>query len=140
MIDQLKAEYPVTQLCRVLDCPHSSYYDRPQERDERRLVAAIEAILMKWPFYGYRRLRAQLQREGILVGERVVRRILRDLGVSRSVGKVRVRTTDSNHSHLRYPNRIKGLDITRPDQVWAPALSIWPLFSMPTHGQCAVGI
>jgi putative transposase len=118
MIDQLKSAYPVAQLCRVLDCPRSSYYDRPQERDERGLVAAIEAILMKWPFYGYRRLRAQLRREGLTVGERVVRRILRELGVSHSVGKVRVRTTDSNHSHLRYPNRIKGLDITGPDQVW----------------------
>jgi len=45
MIDQLKREYPVAQLCRVLDCPRSSYYDRPQRRDERSVVEAIEAIL-----------------------------------------------------------------------------------------------
>jgi putative transposase len=118
MIHQLKRAYPVPQLCRVLDCPRSSYYDRPQERDEQSLVAIIEAILIKWPFYGYRRLRAQSRREGLTVGERVARRILRQLGVSHSVGNVRVRTTDSNHTHLCYPNRIKDLDITRPDQVW----------------------
>jgi transposase InsO family protein len=118
MIDQLKPDYPVAQLCHVLGCPRSSYYDRPQPRDEQTLVSAIERILMKWPFYGYRRLVAQLRREGVTVGERVVRRILRELGISHSVGKVRVRTTDSNHAHRRYPNRIKELTITRPDQVW----------------------
>ena len=107
MIDQLRSKYPVAQLCRVLDCPRSSYYDRPQAHDEQTLLAAIETILMKWPFYGYRRMLAQLRREGITVGERVVRRILRELGVSHSMGKVRVRTTDSSHAHLRYPNRMR---------------------------------
>jgi putative transposase len=47
-----------------------------------------------------------------------VRRLLHQLGLTRSVGKVRAQTTDSHHPHRRFPNRIKGLKITRPDQVW----------------------
>jgi transposase InsO family protein len=31
---------------------------------------------------------------------------------------MRIQTTDSHHPHPRYPNRIKGLNLTRPDQVW----------------------
>ncbi len=53
-----------------------------------------------------------------MVGEQVVRRLLRELGLTRSVGKVRVQTTESNHPHPRYPNRIQGLTLKCPDQVW----------------------
>jgi putative transposase len=119
MIDQMKANYPVQQLCRVLDCPRSSYYGRPQSNElDAGLVERIEAILMRWPFYGYRRILAQLKRQGTQMGERMVRAVLKWLGGSRQVGKVRVQTTDSRHSHPRYPNRIQGVDITAPDQVW----------------------
>jgi putative transposase len=119
MIDQMKLDYPIAELCRVLECPRSSYYARPQSSElEASLVEAAERVLMRWPFYGYRRLLAQLKREGWQVGERVVRRLLRWLGGSRQVGRVRVQTTDSRHAHPRYPNRIKGLKITRPDQLW----------------------
>jgi transposase InsO family protein len=52
------------------------------------------------------------------VSEQRVRRLLRQMGGTRSVGKVRVQTTDSHHAHPRYANRIKGLTLTRPDQVW----------------------
>lgn len=119
MIEQLKADYPVAQLCRVLDCPRSSYYARRQAHEaETEVVEQIEAILMRWPFYGYRRIVAQLKRQGIQLGERRVRALLKELDVSRQVGRVRVQTTDSQHAHGRYPNRLRGLDITAPDQVW----------------------
>jgi transposase InsO family protein len=86
--------------------------------DEGEVVAAIEQILLHFPFYGYRKLHKELARRGITVGEHRVRRLLRQLGMTRSVGKVRMQTTDSHHPHPRYPNRIGGLNISRPDQVW----------------------
>ncbi len=66
-----------------------------------------------------------LARQQITVGEYRVRRLLCQLGMTRSVGKVRVRTTDSNHPHPRYPNRIKGLKLTRPDQVWVADITLF---------------
>lgn len=118
MIQQMKADYPMRDLCAALDCPLSTAYYEPVERDEARLITAIEHILMRFPFYGYRKVRAELARRELDVGEHVVRRLLHELGVTRSMGKVRVRTTDSNHPHPRYPNRIQGLTLSRPDQVW----------------------
>lgn len=119
MIDQMRSDYPVQQLCAVLACPRSTYYARPQaDAPPADLVAAVEQVLMRWPFYGYRRVQAQLRRMGMAVGERQVRRVLHWLGVSRQVGRVRVTTTESNHPHPRYPNRIHALNITAPDQVW----------------------
>jgi len=118
MIRQLQDEFPLRKLCETLDCALSTIYYEPVERDEQELIAAIEAILMRFPRYGYRKVDKELARQSFLVGEHVVRRLLRQMGRTRSIGKVRVRTTDSNHAHLRYPNQIKGLILGRPDQVW----------------------
>ena len=119
MIDHLKAEYPVQMLCELWQCSRSSYYHHPvQQQDDQEIVTTIEHILMRWPFYGYRRMQKQLAREGYEVGERVVRRILRSLGGSRSVGQVTVRTTNSRHTLPRYPNCIKGITPSAINQIW----------------------
>jgi len=114
----LKENYPVSDLCQWLGCPRSSYYAQPQQQDETRLLESIEQILLRFPFYGYRKLHKALLRQGIVVGDHRVRRLLRQLGITRSVGKVHVQTTDSRHPHPRYPNQLTGLKLTRPDQVW----------------------
>jgi transposase InsO family protein len=118
VIEQLKRGYSVRQVCATLDCPVSTAYYKPVDREEGDLVAAIEGILMQFPFYGYRKIYRELQRQGWDVGEHRVRRLLGELDRSRSVGQVRVQTTDSRHTHPRYPNRIKGVTVARPDQVW----------------------
>ena len=118
MIQQLKAAYPVKAICKALACPVSTAYYAAVTPDETVIVTVAEQILVRFPFYGYRKLAKELARQGHPVGEHVVRRLLRQLGLSRSVGKVRVQTTDSHHSHPRYPNHIKGLTLSAPDQVW----------------------
>lgn len=118
MIQSLQAEAPIQQLCQVFDCPRSTYYYQSMKDDEADLVAAIEAVLMRRPWFGYRRVVAQLHREGVVVGETVVRRILRQLEHTRSVGQVRVQTTDSNHSYTRYSNLIRGMKPKLPNQIW----------------------
>lgn len=79
----------------------------------------MEQLLLRKPFYGYRRIAAQLKREGQTVNTKVIRQILKDLGIHRPVGQVRIRTRDSSQPHWRYPNLVQGVHSTRPDQVWA---------------------
>ena len=120
MIRQMSADYPVSVLCEVLEVPRSTVYYQPQVKpDDVVFRAAIERLLMRWPRYGYRRVTAQLKREGFAIGQTRVRRLLKELDHSASVGRVRVTTTDSRHDEPRFPNRVKGLDIDRPNQVWA---------------------
>jgi transposase InsO family protein len=119
MIGALSREYPASLVCELLGCPRSTfYYQAVVNPEDAPLIEAIERLLLRWPFYGYRRVTAQLRREGWQVGETRVRRLLRQLDHSCSVGRVRVTTTDSTHNLPRYPNRVKHLDITRPNQVW----------------------
>jgi len=118
MIVELKESYPVERICAVLDCPRSSAYYAPRGRDDTEVVEAIEQLLLRKPFLGYRRIAAQLKREGRTVNTKVVRRILKELGIQRKVGQVRIRTTDSSHPHWRYPNLVQGWQPIRPDSVW----------------------
>lgn len=119
MIEQMKADYPVKVLCEVVELSRSTYYHRGRGIvDDPAVVSAIEYILMRYPFYGYRRIHAQLKREGLAVSQRVVRRILKNLGGSRQVGKVRINTTNSRHGLPRYPNRIKSIVPGFVNHIW----------------------
>lgn len=118
MIQALRDDYPVARLCAVLHCPRSTAYYPSQRPDETGGLLAVEQHLLRYPYHGYRRVTAHLQRQGWRVGTTVVRRLLKQLDHTRRVGAVRIQTTDSRHPHPRYPNRIKGLTLVRPDQVW----------------------
>ena len=126
MIGQLADRYPVERICEVLACPRSSYYYSPTGQDDTELVEAIEQLLLRKPCFGYRRLAAQLKREGRVVNTKVVRRILKELGLARKGGQVRIRTTDSSHPHWRYPNLVAGWQPIRPDSVWAADVTYIP--------------
>lgn len=122
MSAQLRAAYPLTVVCRVLEAPRSSVYARqrvvPSPADSE-LRAHIERIAGQWPTYGYRRVTAQLQREGAgAVNGKRVRCLMGELGLTGHAPRRRCRTTNSDHPYPRYPNLVTGLAITQPDAVW----------------------
>jgi transposase InsO family protein len=119
MIGKLSEQYPVKLVCELLGLSRSTYYHKQQEKaGDRKLLAAIEEILMRKPFLGYRRVTERLQRNGHVVGETRVRRLLKALGHTCKMGKVRISTTNSQHDLPRYPNLIKKLEITHVNQAW----------------------
>lgn len=114
----LSQDYPVIMACEVLDLPRSTYYYEPQERDETEIKAAIEAVAAEWPTYGYRRVTAQLQRQGWEVNHKRVRRLMGEMSLQARTKSKKRRTTDSEHGFPRYPNLVQDLEAVRPDQVW----------------------
>ncbi len=117
MIEQLSAEHPVRYLCQLLDLPSSTYYYRSRrQEDDPELVKAIEQHLALRPYLGYRMLLARLRRDKWVVSERPVRRILRQMKRTRLAG--RVITTDSKHSHPRFPNVIQDVTAVYPNHIW----------------------
>ena len=115
----LKGVYPVQKACQLLDYPRSSYYYAPRVKEEdQRLKQAIQTEAGEWPTYGYRRITAQLNRQGWQVNHKRVYRFMRQMGIQR-VNKAQKRaTTNSQHPYPRYPNMLQDLVITHPDQVW----------------------
>lgn len=114
----LRADYPVTDLCEVLDCARSSLYYQSQRPKDPDLRQAIERLATQWVTYGYRRITKMLQREGWQVNHKRVRRLMGEMGLLQTRKRRKVRTTNSQHHFARYPNRVQSLDITKPDQVW----------------------
>lgn len=114
----LRDEYPVNTICTVLDCSRSSVYYQSQNRDEADLRAAIERLAGQWVTYGYRRITKMLQREGWTVNHKRVQRLMQKMGLVQKRQPYKPRTTDSQHSFGRYPNRVQSLTVTEPEQVW----------------------
>lgn len=118
-MQELSEQYPVTQLCELLGVARSSYYYQTAVTDDTKLKSEIERLCGEWPTYGYRRISKQLQRESKeVVNSKVVRRLMNELGLQVKRKARKRQTTDSNHDCPRYPNRVLGLVIDRPDQVW----------------------
>ena len=112
--------YPVSTACELLDLPPSTYYYRSVEVDECELEAAIEEIAGQFPAYGTRRIAKQLRRPPyeMQVNRKRVRRIMAKKKLLRLKKRRKHNTTDSRHPYPRYPNLVKELEITHPDQVW----------------------
>jgi len=107
-------------VCDVVELPRSSYYYQAVEVNESELESAIDEIASRFPTYGTRRIAQQLRRKPyeMLVNRKRARRIMVAKKLLRTVKKRKRRTTDSQHPYPRYPNLVKTLEITYPDQVW----------------------
>lgn len=119
IVRALQSDYPVTTLCEVLDYPRSQVYYEPAVRaDDTALKDLIRTIAGSHPTYGYRRITAELKRHGQGVNHKRVKRLMREMGILGKVPRKRKRTTNSNHGFPRYPNRMTGLAVSKPEQVW----------------------
>lgn len=127
MITALRTENPAWSarfLCQTLGVARSSYA-YPSQRDASADLAlrdAIEQIAVEFPRYGYRRITAELRRRGIGANHKHVLALMRAANLLVHVRQY-VRTTDSTHGFGRFPNRIRGLAIVRPDQLWCSDLT-----------------
>jgi len=106
----------------VVEVAPSSFYYQGQLIEEVELRAAIEQIALEFPRYGYRRMTAELHRQGWPVNHKHVLRIMREESLLVQVRRY-CQTTNSRHSYGVYPNLLKGLEIVRPNQVWAADLT-----------------
>ncbi|MCZ7569012.1 MAG: IS3 family transposase [Ardenticatenaceae bacterium] len=118
LVLRLGDSYPITRVCDVLGVARSSYSDQAQAISDEDLAKAIRAVVVAWPTYDYRRVPAQLRREGAHAHRTRVRRRMHALGL---VGQPPVRhlqTPTSHHEFGRAPHLVEGLPITAPAAVW----------------------
>ena len=116
----LAADYPISVVCEIVDYPRSSFYyaGAVADLDEAGARQAVSRLAEQWPTYGYRRITAQLKREGLVINSKRVRRLMHELGLAAKPAKRKIRTTNSAHGFVRYPNLVMELVASRPEQVW----------------------
>ena len=117
----------VSRQCMLLGIARSSFYYQPRltSADEVDLLNRLDQIFTAHPVYGSRRLQVALLREGISVGCRRIRRLMRKLGLCAVTPK---RNTSKPHpEHKIYPYLLSGKTIDQPNQVWAADITYIPM-------------
>lgn len=123
VIQRLSDRYDVSVACEALSVSRSGYYGwlnhMPGKREQEDI--AIKREILKShaaaPTYGVDNIHADV-REKIVCGRNRVRRLMRQMGVSSARRRKFKATTNSRHSCSIAPNLIKGMYVTKPNQVW----------------------
>ena len=92
---------------------------------------------LETPFYGSRRMKAWLDRNGMRVSRKRVQRLMRIMGL-RAIYR-RPRTSQPAPEHRVYPYLLRNAKITGPNQVWAADITYLPmargfLYLVASHG------
>ena len=120
-------EVPVTRQAQLLQLSRSSvYYEaRPISDRDLALMRRIDELHLQLPYYGARKLAAQLRREGHEVGRRHITTLMRRMGIEALYRKPR--TSIPAREAAIYPYLLSGLVIERPNQVWASDITYLPM-------------
>jgi len=113
----------VARMCALAGVSRAGYYRHWQasapRQEETGVRDAIQRLALAHRHYGYRRIAAQLRREGLVVNRKRVLRLMGEdnLLCLRTRPFVPV-TTDSRHGWRVVPNLARGLVPTGLDQLW----------------------
>ncbi len=117
-----QADLPRTRVRELLGIGRATLYRhlRAEPLLDRDVVVRdrIQHIALEMPAYGYRRITAQLHREGIAVNHKRVLRLMREDNLLCLRPRPFVRTTDSDHGYTVYPNLVPTLDVSGLNQLW----------------------
>ena len=78
----------------------------------------IQLIALEWPQYGYRRITAELHRQGVEANHKRVLRLMREDNLLCLRKRRFISTTDSNHAFSVYPNLVPELTLSSINQLW----------------------
>ena len=120
MIEQSHAKLSITRQCELLGISRSGYYYTPKGVSEYdlELMETIDKEYLKRPVLGSRKMRYRLKDLGYQdVGRRRIRRLMGIMGLEAIYPKRSLSVPEKEHK--KYPYLLRGLDITRPNQVWA---------------------
>lgn len=120
-------ELSITRQAKALGISRSIVYYLPQPASAADLVLMrrIDELHLDYPFAGSRMLQKLLKREGFEAGRLHVRTLMKRMGMTALYRKPR--TSKPGDGHKIYPYLLRGLAVTRPDQVWATDLTYIPM-------------
>jgi putative transposase len=118
-IESTHLEISVLRQCELLGLARSSLYYESQRDDSYNelLMRLIDEQYTRTPFYGVRRMLVWLESMGHPVNHKRVGRLMNVMGLEAIYPKPR--TSKAHPEHRKYPYLLDGLEIVRPNQVWA---------------------
>jgi putative transposase len=117
----------VTKQAEVVGIARSTVYYLPRAvpAADLDLMRQIDKLHTEFPFAGSRMLRRLLAANGSQIGRRHVKTLMRRMGIEALYR--RPRTTRPAPGHKIYPYLLRGLEVRRPNQVWAMDITYIPM-------------
>ena len=127
MVNREYPSLPIVRQCTLLGVSRSSLYYRAKGASEAdlSLMREMDRQYLETPFYGSRRMKVWLDRQGIPVSRKRVQRLMRVMGL-RAIYR-RPRTSQPAPEHRVYPYQVRNARVTRPNQVWAADITYLPM-------------
>jgi len=118
---------PISKQAEALGISRGSVYylPRPVPEDDLAIMRRLDRLHLEYPFAGSRMLRGLLAAEGSKIGRRHVRTLMRRMGIEALYRRPRTSTAEPDHKI--YPYLLRGMEITRPNQVWAMDITYIPM-------------
>lgn len=119
MIDPCDKQLSVRKQCDLLKLHRSNLYYEPRNvsPETLQIMHRIDEIFTKYPFYGSRKIKEALSREGYIVGKTRVQSFMRKMGLRAIYPKLNL--SKRHHEHRIYPYLLTEVEIKRPNQVWS---------------------
>ena len=126
MIDR-EHDLSIARQAEVLSISRGSVYYRPRavSTADLAIMRRIDELHLQFPFAGSRMLRGLLAGEGIKVGRRRVRTLMKRMGIEALYR--RPRTTKPEPGHKIYPYLLRDKVVKQPNQVWAMDITYIPM-------------
>lgn len=104
--------------CELVGLPRSSWYYQavPDDPEDLRIMRLLDEQYTRTPFYGVEKMTAWLRTVEEWENVKRVRRLLRKMGLEAIYQKPNL--SKACPTHKKYPYLLRGLAITRPNQVW----------------------
>ena len=120
-------DLPIKQQAKVLGISRSTaYYEpRPISEEDLWLMRRIDELHLNYPFAGSRMLRGLLWQQGLEVGRRHIKTLMKRMGIEAIYRKPN--TSKPAPGHKIYPYLLRDLAVTRPNQVWAMDITYIPM-------------
>ena len=98
-------------------------FHQPKDKLDKKIKEAgikdkIATISREHPYYGYKRITAQLRRDKVIVNYKKVLKMMQEMGIQSRIKHKYVTTTNSKHHNKIYSNLIKDKEITGINQAW----------------------
>jgi putative transposase len=129
MIEANHPELSVRRQCELVGLSRATYYRHPGSETPFNLclMRLIDKEYTRAPFYGYRKMTARLKLLGYAVNRKRVARLMRMMGLQAIYPGPR--TSTAHPQHKKYPYLLRGLTITRPNQVWSADITYVPMLT-----------
>lgn len=119
----LQGTFSIEQACRLAAVSRAGFYRHLRRKEARcedmEVRAAVQQIAIAHKRrYGYRRITAELHRQGLPVNHKRVAKIMRTDNLLALRKRKFIVTTDSRHGWSVYFNLAAQIQPTAPDQLW----------------------